>query len=123
MLEKKKIPLSLFFFFYYDDTWMISILTNCIQNLVLRKLVSKSFSVNIFKLGTILTKNLFNTSAITSSSEIISSDSMTFSPSLGSIYFSIKVILELVCILSVKNGFTFFQKVLLSVISQVFNLL
>ena len=46
---------------------------------------------------------------------------MTFSPLLDTT-FSLKVILDLVCILFVKKAFIFFQKVLLSVMHWVFNL-
>ena len=123
VLVKKKISLSFFFFIMMMTLgWFLySLIAFKPGSSVLRKLVSKSFSTDIFKFGTILIKNLLNTSAIALSSEIISSDSITFSPSLDTIFFSIKVILDLLCILSVKKGFTFFQKVLLSVMSRIFN--
>ena len=62
-------------------------------------------------------------SLIALSSEIISSNSITFSSSLETSSFSIKVILDFACILSLKKGFTYFEKVLLSLMSRVFNLL
>ena len=67
-----------------------------------------------------LTKKLLNVSATFFSSDITSSKcSVEFSLHL----FSIKVIFDLVLTLSVKNGLTVFQKVLLSVISLVLRLL
>ena len=83
----------------------------------------KTFSMDIFKLGTILIKELLKTSTIALPSEIISSVSMTISPWFDTAFFSIKVILDLACTLSVKRGFTFLQNVLLSVMSRVFSLL
>ena len=57
-------------------------------------------------------KKLLNISATSLSSDIISSED---SARLPIFFFSIKVILDLVFILSVKKGFTVFQNILLSV--------
>ena len=87
--EKENFSLSLFFYLIMMTLGWFLYLPIAIKtgSWVLRKLVSKSFSTDIFKFGTILTKNLLKTSAIALSSEIVSSDSIIFSSSLGIIFF------------------------------------
>ena len=68
-----------------------------------------------------LTKNLLNVSATSLSFEIIFSDIISLLSLFNS--FSIKVILDLDLILSVKRGFILFQNTLFSEMSAVFNLL
>ena len=70
--------------------------------------------MGIFIFGTILIKNLLKTSATTWSSEIY-----LLLPYSRNYFFSISVILDFICILSVNKGFTVFQNVLLSVMSRV----
>ena len=72
-----------------------------------------------FKLGTILIKNLLKTFATAGSSEITFSETICSCPTPETTFFSISVILDFVCILSVNKGFTVFQNVLLSVMSRV----
>ena len=68
-----------------------------------------------------LTKNLLNVSATSLSFEIIFSNIISLLSLFN--FFSIKVILDLDLILSVKRGFILFQNTLSSEMSAVFNLL
>ena len=69
------------------------------------------WSVVIFKLGTILIKNSLKTSAISLSSDIIFSSSK-ISAWFSFCFLSVSVIFDLILTLSVRKGFTVFQKVL-----------
>ena len=92
---------------------MIPKLIDSVCNLVISGdeiIIITMLSVDIFKFGTILMKKLLKTSA-------------TAWSSWETIFFSMSVILDFVFILSAKNGFTVFQKVLLCVMSVVLILL
>ena len=82
-----------------------------------------SWSADISRFETILMKNLLKTCAIVWTSVIIFSETISFWPSWETTFFSMSVILEFVFILSVKNGFTVLQYILLSVMSLVLILL
>ena len=104
---KRKTMINFLFFIIMILEWFLNLLTAFLAwSSVAMKSLSSPWSVDIFKNGTtILMKNLL---------EIWRS---------WKAFFLIGVILDFVFILSVKNGFTAFQKVLLSVMSRVLILL
>ena len=122
---KSKTLIIFFLVLYHNDTLMISKLIDSVYNLaisgdeiIIITMISRYFQVwkNIDEK---LVKN-FCYSLIFCNYFFWSYFLLTF---LGDNFFSINVILDFVFILSLKNGFTFFQKVLLSVMSLVLILL
>ena len=97
--------------------WFLNLLTVFVTWLpVAMKSLSIPQSVDVFKFGTILTKNLLKTSTAAWTSVIIFCEAISSWSSWETIFFD-GVVLDFVFVLSVKNGFTIFHKVLLSVMA------
>ena len=83
------------------------------------KSLLEPWSVDIFKFGTTLTKNLLKHSTTAWSSEIIFSETISYWLSWETTFFSISVILDFVFILSIK-GFVICDVTCINITKEIF---
>ena len=109
----KTLIIFFLFFIIMIPGWFLNLLTAFVTwSSVTMESLPKPWSVDVFKFGTILIKILLKTSATTWSSVIIFCEAISFDlPGRQFFFFDKRYF---VFILSVKNSFTVFQKVLLS---------
>ena len=109
----KTLIIFFLFFIIMITEWFLNLLTAFVTwSSVTMESLPKPWSVDVFKFGTILIKILLKTSAATRSSVIIFCEAISFDlPGRQFFFFDKRYF---VFILSVKNSFIVFQKVLLS---------